>query len=205
VGPDNGLFTPALAADPRAACWELAEPGLRRRPVSATFHGRDVFAPAAAHLARGLEPDRLGPPAADPVRLDWPRPVEEGGVLRGVVLGRDHFGNLATSITAARAEAFLAGRPGAAALAGRPPAPLGRTFADAAAGEEVALINSAGRLELAVNRGDLAARLLAEGRAAEGLAVELKPAGQALASRAGDGHNGSQARRKTEEPCLVQP
>jgi hypothetical protein len=176
VGPDNGLFTPALAADPQAACWEIAEESLLRRPVSATFHGRDVFAPVAAHLAAGLDPGRVGPLAAGPVRLDWPEPVERAGVLQGVVLGRDHFGNLATSLTAERVEAFLAGRPGRAALAGREPAPLARTFADAEAGRELALINSAGRLELAVNRGDLAARLAAEGKEPAGLAVELRPA-----------------------------
>jgi len=66
IGPDNGLFTPFLGGS-RWTAFELSERQFRRAVVSRTFHGRDVFAPAAAHLAHGLEPARLGPPVADPV------------------------------------------------------------------------------------------------------------------------------------------
>ena len=68
VGPDNGIFTPALSR-PGWKAFELRAPRYRRPTVSATFHGRDVFGPAAAHLSRGVAPARLGPPVRDPVRL----------------------------------------------------------------------------------------------------------------------------------------
>src|SRR6185369_2511302 len=71
VGPDNGLFTPFLD-DPRLRAFELSAAEFRGTAVSRTFHGRDIFAPAAAHLARGIEPARLGSPVTDPVRLAWP-------------------------------------------------------------------------------------------------------------------------------------
>src|SRR5262249_47421918 len=65
IGPDNGLFTPFLGASPCRA-FELTATEFQRATVSPTFHGRDVFAPAAAHVARGLSPERLAPPAAQP-------------------------------------------------------------------------------------------------------------------------------------------
>src|SRR5262249_53064999 len=73
IGPDNGLFTPFLGASPWRA-FELIATEFRRATVSPTFHGRDVFAPAAAHVARGLSPERLGPRVAHPGPLVVPRP-----------------------------------------------------------------------------------------------------------------------------------
>ena len=160
VGPDNGLFSLALKADPQARVYEIANNHIIPPPQSSTFHGRDVFAPAAAHLARGVEPARLGPLVADPVRLDWPRPREEGGVLRGQVLWADHFGNLATNISRARLENYLKGDAGVRiACNSLQIKGLCHSFADAQPGEPLALINSWGRLELALNQGDLCSRL----------------------------------------------
>ena len=68
--------------------------------MSRTFHGRDIFAPAAAHLARGLEPARLGPPVTDPVRVTWPEVRVAEGRVGGAVVHIDRFGNLVTSIHA---------------------------------------------------------------------------------------------------------
>ena len=167
VGPDNGLFSLALKADPQARVYEISNNQLIPPPLSSTFHGRDVFAPAAAQLARGVEPARLGPPVEDPVRLDWPVPREEGGLLRGQVLWADHFGNLATNISRARLESYLQGEAGARIACGNMQAKgLCRSFADAPLGEPLALINSWDRLEVALNQGDLCARLgLAPGQA----------------------------------------
>lgn len=99
VGPDNGLFTPFLGGDDWTA-FELAAPEYRLRAVSRTFHGRDVFAPAAAHVAAGVDPARLGPRVTDPVRLPWPAPRRTGAGVAGVVVHVDRFGNLVTSIPA---------------------------------------------------------------------------------------------------------
>ncbi|HCF62640.1 MAG TPA: hypothetical protein DFS52_32210, partial [Myxococcales bacterium] len=79
--------------------FELASPELRRAEVSDTFHGRDLFAPAAAHLARGVPPERFGPEVADPVKLQPPRVRHEGGAVVGEILHVDHFGNLISNLT----------------------------------------------------------------------------------------------------------
>jgi S-adenosylmethionine hydrolase len=155
VGPDNGLFTPFVAeGDWRA--FELAASEYRLPAVSRTFHGRDVFAPAAAHVAGGVDPSRLGPRVTDPVRLVWPEPRPTAGGVAGVVVHVDRFGNLVTSL---RADA-LAGAlgPGAVVrIAGRAVALVG-TYGELGRGRAGALVGSGGRLEIAVREGS-AARL----------------------------------------------
>ena len=99
VGPDNGLFTPFLGGSDWAA-FELVAPEYRLPAVSPTFHGRDVFAPAAAHVASGVDPSRLGPRVPDPVRLTWPASRRTAEGVAGVVVHVDRFGNLMTSIPA---------------------------------------------------------------------------------------------------------
>ena len=152
VGPDNGLLTPFLG--PGAAVRELVTGPLLPAPRSATFHGRDLFAPAAAHLARGGAPEALGPELRDPVRLPWPAAVRAGDELRGEALRADGFGNLVTSIRVAD----LTG-PVTAAFAGGRPARFVRTFGEGAPGELLALVGSGGRVELAVREGSAAAAL----------------------------------------------
>ena len=99
VAPDNGLLAWLLAGQGRAEVRQIADPCLMRRPVSATFHGRDVFAPAAAHLARGHPFARVGPVVADPVCPPLPRPAREPGpAVRGQVVWVDRFGNLITNV-----------------------------------------------------------------------------------------------------------
>jgi S-adenosylmethionine hydrolase len=162
VGPDNGLLVPAARAlGGVQAAYELTEPRYRLPAVSATFHGRDIFAPAAAYLARGVPPDALGP-AVDPASLVIPRaPVCQvtGDRIRAEVLAVDHFGNVALAAGAGELGA-LGLSPGAPATlclpAGRYPVRLGRTFADVAEGELVVLIDSAGHLALARRGGSAA-------------------------------------------------
>lgn len=159
VGPDNGLFTPFLAGTAWTA-FELVAPEYRLARVSRTFHGRDVFAPAAAHVATGVDPSRLGPRVSDPVRLPWPAARRTGAGVAGVVVHVDRFGNLVTSISG---EA-LAG-PGAdavVAVMGRELAVVG-TYGEIAGRRAAALVGSSGRLEIAVREGS-AARLLRAGR-----------------------------------------
>lgn len=158
VGPDNGLVTPFLDGGAWTA-WEVAAPEYRLAAVSRTFHGRDVFAPAAAHIATGIDPARLGPRVADPVRLVWSAPGEAGGAVAGIVLHVDRFGNLVTSL---RAE-VLAGLPGRGAtvtVAGRM-VPLVGTYGELGRGKLGALAGSSGRLEIAAREGSAARALKA--------------------------------------------
>jgi S-adenosyl-L-methionine hydrolase (adenosine-forming) len=157
VGPDNGLFTPFLHdGDWRA--FELAAPAYRLPAVSRTFHGRDIFAPAAAHLALGVEPSRFGPAITDPVRLAWPEVREMAGTVAGAVVHVDRFGNLVTSIHAGAVERLGAGVR--VRVAGRD-VPLVETYADLRPGTIGALIGSRSRLEIAVREGSAAAALRA--------------------------------------------
>jgi len=96
VGPDNGLLTPAADRFGGVeAAHELANPAYARQPVSRTFHGRDLFAPAAAHLARGVALDELGPPLAVDalVRLEPPAPAVSASEIAATVIYVDRFGN----------------------------------------------------------------------------------------------------------------
>jgi S-adenosyl-L-methionine hydrolase (adenosine-forming) len=157
VGPDNGLFTPFLDDSTTWHAWELRAPEYRLASVSRTFHGRDVFAPAAAHLAAGVPPERLGPRVLDPVRLSWPTVRAVAGAVAGAVLHVDRFGNLVTSIRAETLEELGRVR---IRLGGRL-LPLVGTYGDLEPGQAGALIGSSGRLEVAVREGSAAARFKA--------------------------------------------
>ena len=165
VGPDNGLLLPAAEALGGAqAAYELTEPKYRLSTVSATFHGRDIFAPAAAHLAAGVEPEQLGPAldVATLVRLPKPRILVEQGELTTEVLGTDHFGNLQLAARLADLAAFGAtpGETVRVQVRGQAlPATVGRTFADVPPGETVVFVDSAGHVAIAVNGDSAASRL----------------------------------------------
>ncbi|HLG71436.1 MAG TPA: SAM-dependent chlorinase/fluorinase [Chloroflexota bacterium] len=151
VGPDNGLFTPWL---PGEVAVELTAPEFRLPEVSATFHGRDVFAPAAAHLAAGVPLEKLGPKLADSVRLDPPRPrTAQDGTIQGEVVYVDHFDNLITNIGGVRG--------GTARIRGHD-LPVQATYSAVNPGELLALIGSDGALEVAMRNGSAAAYLSAE-------------------------------------------
>ncbi|HEY1377922.1 MAG TPA: SAM-dependent chlorinase/fluorinase [Gemmataceae bacterium] len=153
--PDNGCWTALLrAGDPPPPVYRLENRRFWQPDVSATFHGRDIFAPAAGHLTLGVKPAELGPPVAEWVRLTLPQPEITAGGVRGVVVIVDSFGNLVTNIPAA------AMPPGARVQIGGQPVPRRvRTYGDAEPGALVALIGSSGRLEVAVVNGSAAARL----------------------------------------------
>jgi S-adenosyl-L-methionine hydrolase (adenosine-forming) len=155
VGPDNGLFTPFIGRGHWRA-FELAAAEYRRPIVSRTFHGRDIFAPAAGHLAHGLDPSRLGRAITDPVTLRWPRSTERRGRVEGEVIHVDRFGNLVTSIEGSALGA-LTGR--ARVRVGRRTVPVVDTYGDLAPGRLGAMIGSSGRLEIAERDGSAAARL----------------------------------------------
>jgi S-adenosyl-L-methionine hydrolase (adenosine-forming) len=146
VGPDNGVLSPALLL-PGARVVSLPVPA----DAAPTFHGRDVFAPAAAALAQGAEIDSLGSPHEDPVIRRTPEAVkEEDGWLRGEVIVVDRFGNAVTNLLAIH---------GGEVRVGDREVPLRRTYADVSTGEAVALVGSSGLIEIAVRDGNAAKSL----------------------------------------------
>jgi len=175
VGPDNGLFTYVLAEVEEWRAVELRDSAYRLPQVSGTFHGRDIFAPAAAHLARGVPMERLGPPVPDPVLLPLPRLEVREDRLEGEVLYIDRFGNVVTSIGRLRwagnglvlDAAFrraapplrLAAAGAVVKVGGRTIHGVRRTYGEVAVGESLALVGSTGFLEIAVRQGDAARTL----------------------------------------------
>ena len=173
VGPDNGVLVPAAARfGGLAEAVEISASPWRLEPVSATFHGRDLFAPVAARLAAGGSLAEAGEPL-DPaglVALEFPRP-EVGDAVVATVARVDGFGNVALHAHAEdlAAAGLRAGDdvrvrplPGASARAiecAGLVARYGRTFADVGLGEAVLLVDSGGLVEVALNTGDAAAAL----------------------------------------------
>lgn len=100
VGPDNGLFSYVYQREDRLRVFQIEREDLFRQPVSATFHGRDVFAPVAAHLSAGLAPESVGREVFDFVKLEIPKPVvDEQRRVIGAVIHIDRFGNCVTNLT----------------------------------------------------------------------------------------------------------
>ena len=158
VGPDNGLFTPFLGR-PGVRVFELAATRYRRSLVSRTFHGRDVFAPAAAYVARGVPLARFGARVRDAVTIPWPMARRHGRTLVGSVVHVDRFGNLVTSI---RADDLAALGALVTVRLGRRTIPIVATYGAIARGHAGAMLGSSERLEIAVREGRAAERLGAE-------------------------------------------
>jgi len=155
VGPDNGLFTFALA-EADAVTFELDRPEFWLPNISRTFHGRDIFAPVAAHVARGIAPDALGSPISDPVRLPLVAPLRRtDGHVTGHIVRVDRFGNLITDIPGG----WVGEGRWCFEIAGRRINQFGTTYGDAAVGELLILVSSAGTLEIAARDGNAAALL----------------------------------------------
>lgn len=164
VGPDNGVLTAAWQ-DARAR-WqpevvqavELAEPRFWLPDVSSTFHGRDIFAPVAAHLARGTPLAALGPGITDLHEADLAQPTRDAeGTLQGRIVHVDYFGNCITNIMPQHLEQLgpdVVVRIGGARILG-----VRHTYADVAVGELLALIGSSNHLEIAIRNGNAARTL----------------------------------------------
>jgi S-adenosylmethionine hydrolase len=159
VGPDNGVLGAALDAHPPKRIVELTERKYQRPTVSRTFEARDRFAPAAAHLAKGVAVTLLGRGTAGYERLDWPQPVVAADRLDGEVESVDRFGNLVTNIPRAAVERLLRDGPIDVRLGGLDVPRLVTTYAEAACGEVCALFGSTDHLEVAVNGRSAAAQL----------------------------------------------
>ena len=162
VGPDNGLLVPAAERlGGIQAAHELVNPDYALQPVSRTFHGRDLFAPAAAHLACGVELDRLGPPLAPEAlaRLDIPQAAVGAGRARATVLYVDRYGNMQLNLMredmdqvgvapGTRVELECRGERFYAVAA--------RTFVDARPGDIILYEDSYGNVAIAISGGNAA-------------------------------------------------
>ena len=155
VGPDNGVLSLALARERVEAVHCITNARFFLHPVSTTFHGRDVFAPVAAHLSKGVPVRQLGPPVKDWIRLDWPAPRVMKNSVRGEVLYIDRFGNAITNLDGQslgtrdkRDWHVWAGRKRLCRL--------GSCYQDARVGSPIAVPGSSGFLEIAINGGSAA-------------------------------------------------
>ena len=152
AGPDNGMFGLLMADLPLQGAWRLERREHFLHPVSNTFHGRDVFAPVAAHLAAGTPPDAFGPAAADPSSLSLPAHHEETGTLRGQVVWIDRFGNCITNLTDKVVSRWARGASFTVHTASKKIAGISTSYESTPEGEALSLINSMGYLEVACNQ-----------------------------------------------------
>lgn len=167
VAPDNGVLSLIYEREAALSVRHITAEHYFLNPVSNTFHGRDIFAPVAAWLAKTNQTEPFGEEITDYVRFTLPRPKAAGSSLKGVVLRVDSFGNLVTNFTAEDLPQAT-GTDGKIRLqvGGKSVEKLALTFAQGAAGEPVAIVGSSGFLEIAVNKGQ-AARVLGVNRGAE--------------------------------------
>jgi hypothetical protein len=159
VGPDNGLLYPAVSEATDLEIVSLENPAYFRPAVSATFHGRDLFAPVAGHLSLGVPCAAFGPPVRSLQVLAVAQPLFTPDVVEGEVIGVDHFGNLVTNLPAEDLREWLAQGAWRLRVGRLQLTDLARTYADVPPGQPLALPGSHGYVEIAVNLGS-AARLL---------------------------------------------
>jgi S-adenosylmethionine hydrolase len=167
VAPDNGVLSLIYERESAVSVRHITAEHYFLNPISATFHGRDIFAPVAAWLAKTYQTEAMGEEISDHVRFALPRPKAVGSTRKGLVLRVDTFGNLITNFTAEDLPQG-AGADGKINLqvGGKRVEKLAQTFAQGAAGEPVAIVGSSGFVEIAVNKGH-AARVLGVNRGAE--------------------------------------
>ena len=153
VGPDNGVLWPIVEIHQPAEIIHLTESEYFLPRVSHAFHGRDIFAPVAAHLTKGISPLKMGHLLENPRRLEFPAPREGKTALSGQVIRVDRFGNLITNIRQTDLERFLKKNSPVIRIGDLTVKRMCATYSAAPEGEALALIGSSGRLEVAVNLG----------------------------------------------------
>jgi len=161
VGPDNGLLTEVLAREGLTEARlienkDLFLPG----EASSTFHGRDIFAPVAAHLAAGKSLDTVGPKAEKIFRLPRNTATVMPNLAKGLVVFVDHYGNILTNIPGSELAKLKSGQLLNLTIKGKPvPVPFLRTYAEAPDDRPFALVNSDGEFEIAIAKGNAAKKL----------------------------------------------
>lgn len=155
VGPDNSLLSLALANESIVEIRRIENEKLFRHPVSRTFHGRDIFAPVAAHLARGLKPSAIGPKISEFQKLPCTEARRVGNEIRGAVVYVDRFGNAITNIRGADLPSVRV----RVTARGKNIGPLRDFYEQVPNGKPLAIQGSSGHLEIAVNGGSAAKTL----------------------------------------------
>jgi S-adenosylmethionine hydrolase len=166
LAPDNGVLSVIFERETALSVYHLTQEHYFLRPVSRTFHGRDIFASVAGWFSKVWQPQAMGEEVTDFKRFALPKAKNENGTLTGVILRIDNFGNLLTNLSPGDIpEGILKTGTVQMRVNDREVKRLVANFAQGEAGEAVAIIGSTGYLEIAVNKGS-AARLLAAGRGA---------------------------------------
>jgi hypothetical protein len=158
VGPDNGIFSLVLGRETGWEARSLENSALWRKTLSATFHGRDIFAPVGARLARGVPFDLLGP-VCSPAVLEWSSPVRGEGEVQGEIIHIDRFGNCITNVTGEDLRrsgplenwTVCAGNMNISSIL--------NTYGQSRPGGALALSGSSGYIEIAINQGNAASEL----------------------------------------------
>lgn len=172
VGPDNGVLSVVYSREERLAVRHVTAEHYFLQPVSKTFHGRDVFAPVAAWLTKTWQSQSFGEEIQDYIRFSLPKPKTADGVLKGVVLRVDTFGNLMTNFAIGDLPEGMMKNGSLNMQVGQKKVQhFSETFANGPAGQPTAILGSSGFIEIAVNRGN-AARVLGVSRGAE-VTVEI--------------------------------
>ena len=169
VAPDNGVLSLIYAREERMSVRHITSEHYFLQPISHTFHGRDIFAPCAAYLAKGVVHEKFGEEITDFVRFNAPKPKPAGAnTLRGVVLRVDRFGNMITNFTPADAPAVFQPQPPAFKIivGKKEVAAMKQNYAEGAQGELFGILGSMGYLEIVSNRGS-AAQLVGSGKGTE--------------------------------------
>ena len=151
VGPDNGLFS--LAIDKRSRVYRIENKRYMLKDVSDTFHGRDIFAPVAAHLSLGLDPAALGKKVDDPVLLPDLHPTIKGHIMTGKVVRLDRFGNVLSNISIDSFNRFVKGRSFQVRLHDMRFETVSRSYFE---DPYTCVVGSSGNLEFGLFKGNLA-------------------------------------------------
>lgn len=158
IAPDNGVLTIALEAAGECKVREITASRYFRKPMSQTFHGRDIFAPVAAHVAKGVAPARFGKRIEDYIRLPLARPVQTGpGQWEGAILKIDHYGNAVTNFRTESWSGHLAAGPFQITIRGHRVAVVASSYAEMKAEDLFVIGGSAGFLEISIREGSAAA------------------------------------------------
>lgn len=167
VAPDNGVLSMVYEREERVTVRHVTAEHYFLSPISNTFHGRDIFAPVAAWLAKNGQSSSFGEEISDFVRFSMPKPKAASNGVKGVVLKVDNFGNLVTNLTLEDVPQLVAAGASFKILVGsREISKLSQTYSQGAQGELLAVVGSSGFLEISVNKGS-AARTLGLQRGAE--------------------------------------
>ncbi|MBF0477751.1 MAG: SAM-dependent chlorinase/fluorinase, partial [Deltaproteobacteria bacterium] len=160
LSPDNGTLTHILRRPGPKTLHQIENRNYFRTRVSHTFHGRDIFAPVAAHLSLGVPPEDMGPEITDPVLLNIPDVIRDDVQLTGRVIYIDHFGNLVTNLTLDEVASFAGGREIRTTLDnGLTITGVKSSYTEVATGEYLAIFGSWDLLEISQNLGNAAAAL----------------------------------------------